>query len=115
MKKLVFVLLLLLAIASCSKEDNKGDILEYVNYSGENDGVRKMLAFKPDGKCMEYFYVKIDGGSIDYEVEYNIDGDNVTLTHATGVYATGKFSNNRNILTMDYGYEDGIWVLNKMN
>lgn len=108
------LLVLLPVIISCSKDD-AGEILDFVNYSGENDGVRKMLAFRPDGTCRELFYVKPDGGYIEYEVKYEIDGDNVTLIQATGVYATGKFSNNRNTLTMDYGYEDGVWVLNKMN
>ncbi|SFK98782.1 hypothetical protein [Proteiniphilum acetatigenes] len=117
MKRIVFLFLILfpLIVVSCSKDDG-GETLDYVNYSGENeDGVRRMLAFKPDGKCVDHFYVKVDGGSIDYEVRYTIDGDNVTLIQSTGVYASGKFFNNRNTLTMDYGYEDGVWVLSKIN
>lgn len=112
MKKIILILISSLGVCfiSCSKDDSSR--LEYTAWEGTNDnGTKRMIAFKPNWKCIDYFYVKVDGGYIDYSLSYSLNGDKVTLIQATGEYASGIISGET--MTMDYGYDGGIWVLYK--
>lgn len=109
MKK-IFIIIVIISAFACQKESS--DSLEYTAWSGYNGGVQRMVNFQSGNTCTDYFYVSPSPpGYIAYELSYSHTGNSVKLIQATGTYATGTISGNT--LTMDYGYEGGIWIMTK--
>lgn len=110
MKKLLILIILLTAFA-CQKDDSGS--LEYTTWTGNNvDAIKRSVNFQSNNKCTDYLYIKPSPPYyVAYELSYEVTGNTVKLIQATGTYATGVISGNT--LTMDYGYEDAIWVMTK--
>lgn len=102
----------LVLFSSCSKDDDKNDILVGTCWYGTNaNNTKRVLYFSAYGRCVDSRYLKTDGGSIDYEVSYSVKGNDVTITEATGVYAKGSFSNN--VMTITFTSSNDTWTLSK--
>lgn len=97
---------------SCSKDDDKNDVLVGTCWYGiDANNIKRELYFATEGRCTDCWYLKADGGSIDYKVSYSVKGNEVTITEATGIYAKGTFADNA--MTITFTNSNKTWNLSK--